>query len=200
MGITLTADDFVRVSKEPLAVLIGFVLCYGLMPALGIGLGKAFGLPLDLVAGLTLVGAVNGGQASNLCTYIAKGDVALSVLMTTVTTIAGIVVTPLLCKVLLGAVVPIDALGIAKSCMQVVLAPIVLGMSLNKLYPKTVEKNCSRIASTRCCFNVPTCCISCISMRPSNCICRNQFTTSSNASSSDWRPSGIHHSENAEIH
>ena len=140
MGITLTVEDFVRVTKEPLAVLIGFVLCYGLMPALGIGLGKAFGLPLDLIAGLTLVGAVNGGQASNLCTYIAKGDVALSVLMTTVTTIAGIVVTPLLCKVLLGAVVPIDALGIAKSCMQVVLAPIVLGMSLNKLYPKTVEK------------------------------------------------------------
>lgn len=140
MGITLTVDDFIRVTKEPFAVIVGFILCYGLMPALGIGLGKAFGLPLDLVAGLTLVGAVNGGQASNLCTYIAKGDVALSVLMTTVTTIAGIIVTPLLCKTLLGAVVPIDALGIAKSCMQVVLAPIILGMSLNKLYPKTVEK------------------------------------------------------------
>ena len=140
MGITLTADDFVRVSKEPLAVIVGFILCYGLCPALGLLLGKAFNLPLDLVAGTVLVGCVNGGQASNLCTYIARGDVALSVLMTTVTTIAGIFTTPLLCKLLLGAVVPVDAVGIALSCLQVVLVPIALGMSLNKYFPKTISK------------------------------------------------------------
>lgn len=119
MGITLTADDFTRVVKEPGAVVVGFLLCYGLCPLLGLGLGKAFALPVDLVAGLVLVGSINGGQASNLCTYIARGDVALSVLMTTVTTIAGIVATPLLCKLLLGAVVPVDAVGIALSCIQV---------------------------------------------------------------------------------
>lgn len=140
MGITLTTDDFVRVAKEPLAVLVGFALCYGLMPALGLGLGKAFNLPVDLLSGCVLVGCVNGGQASNLCTYIARGDVALSVLMTTVTTIAGIVTTPLLCKLILGTVVPVDAMGIAISCMQVVLAPIALGMSLNKFFPKSVQK------------------------------------------------------------
>jgi BASS family bile acid:Na+ symporter len=139
MGVTLTVADFQRVAQQPAAVIIGFLLCYGLCPLLGVGLGKAFNLPLDLVAGLTLVGCVNGGQASNLCTYIAKGDVALSVLMTTVTTIAGIFMTPLLCKVLLGAVVPVDAVGIAVSCMQVVLAPIIVGMSLNKFFPKAVE-------------------------------------------------------------
>lgn len=140
MGITLTPDDFVRVGKQPGAVIIGFFLCYVLCPLLGLGLGKAFGLPLDLVAGLVLVGSINGGQASNLCTYIAKGDVALSVLMTTVTTVAGIFMTPLLCKFLLGAVVPVDAVGIAMSCLQVVLAPIALGMTLNKVAPKTVVK------------------------------------------------------------
>mmetsp|Transcript_18637 Transcript_18637/g.31399 ORF Transcript_18637/g.31399 Transcript_18637/m.31399 type:complete len:385 (+) Transcript_18637:54-1208(+) len=140
MGITLTPADFVRVAQQPLAVIVGFILCYGLCPALGLGLGKAFQLPVDLVAGCVLVGSINGGQASNLCTYIAKGDVALSVLMTTVTTIAGIFMTPLLCKLILGAVVPVDAVGIAVSCLQVVLAPIVLGMSANKLFPKTVEK------------------------------------------------------------
>ncbi len=111
-----------------------------MMPILGLGLGKAFALPMDLVAGIVLVGCINGGQASNLCTYIAKGDVALSVLMTTVTTVAGIVATPLLCKLLLGAVVPVDAIGIAKSCVEVVLAPIVVGMALNKYFPKKVEK------------------------------------------------------------
>lgn len=140
MGITLTPDDFTRVSKQPGAVIVGFILCYVLCPALGLGLGHAFKLPLDLVAGLVLVGCINGGQASNLCTYIAKGDVALSVLMTTVTTVAGIFVTPLLCKLLLGAVVPVDAVGIAISCLQVILAPIVVGMAANKYLPKVVEK------------------------------------------------------------
>ncbi|KAJ1422438.1 sodium bile acid symporter family-domain-containing protein [Ochromonadaceae sp. CCMP2298] len=140
MGITLTPQDFTRVLQEPGAVIVGFILCYGMCPALGFGLGKAFNLPVDLIAGLVLVGSINGGQASNLCTYIAKGDVALSVLMTTVTTIAGIFMTPLLCKLILGAVVPVDAVGIAVSCMQVVLAPIVVGMTANKLFPKTVEK------------------------------------------------------------
>ena len=140
MGITLTADDFTRVFKQPRAVVVGFLLCYVLCPLLGLGLGRAFKLPVDLVAGLVLVGCINGGQASNLCTYIAKGDVALSVLMTTVTTVAGIFMTPTLCKLILGAVVPVDAVGIAMSCIEVVLAPIALGMSLNKFFPKQVEK------------------------------------------------------------
>lgn len=140
MGITLTADDFKRVAQQPGPVIIGFILCYVMCPLLGLGLGRAFNLPIDLTAGLVLVGCINGGQASNLCTYIAKGDVALSVLMTTVTTIAGIFATPLLCKALLGAVVPVDAVGIAKSCLQVVLAPIVVGMAANKYLPSLVEK------------------------------------------------------------
>jgi BASS family bile acid:Na+ symporter len=140
MGITLTPADFARVLQQPVAVIWGVVLCYVMCPLLGLGLGKAFGLPVDLVAGLVLVGSINGGQASNLCTYIAKGDVALSVLMTTITTIGGIVATPLLCKLLLGAVVPVDAIGIATSCVQVVLAPIIVGMSANKFFPKKVEK------------------------------------------------------------
>eukprot|EP01041_Mallomonas_annulata_P004072 gene4072-8101_t len=140
MGITLTPKDFQSAVQQPGPVIIGFILCYVLCPALGFGLGKAFKLPIDLTAGLILVGSINGGQASNLCTYIAKGDVALSVLMTTVTTIAGIFMTPLLCKLILGTVVPVDAVGIAKSCLQVVLAPIVVGMLANRFAPKAVEK------------------------------------------------------------
>jgi Sodium Bile acid symporter family len=78
MGITLTVDDFKRVAREPNYPIVGFLLCYVLMPALGLALGKAFKLPVDFVAGLILIGSINGGQASNLCTYIARGDVALS--------------------------------------------------------------------------------------------------------------------------
>ena len=68
---------------------------------------------------MVLVGSINGGQASNLCTYIARGNVALSVLMTTATTLGAIVMTPLLCKTILGTIVPVDAAGIAKSTIQV---------------------------------------------------------------------------------
>jgi len=140
MGITLTPQDFLDVMKEPVAVLMQFSLCYAMMPALALVLGKAFGLPSSLLAGMVLVGSINGGQASNLCTYIAKGNVALSVLMTTATTVGAIFMTPLICKLLLGAVVPVDAVGIAMSTIQVVLAPIAIGMTTNKFFPGFVKK------------------------------------------------------------
>eukprot|EP00549_Striatella_unipunctata_P015840 CAMPEP_0118696616 /NCGR_PEP_ID=MMETSP0800-20121206/13959_1 /TAXON_ID=210618 ORGANISM="Striatella unipunctata, Strain CCMP2910" /NCGR_SAMPLE_ID=MMETSP0800 /ASSEMBLY_ACC=CAM_ASM_000638 /LENGTH=402 /DNA_ID=CAMNT_0006595775 /DNA_START=59 /DNA_END=1267 /DNA_ORIENTATION=+ len=139
MGITLTPEDFAKVAARPGAVLMQFSLCYGLMPFLAFFLGKSFGLDPALLAGMVLVGSINGGQASNLCTYIAKGNVALSVLMTTATTLGAIVMTPLLCKGMLGTVVPVDAKGIAYSTIQVVLAPIAIGMSANKFLPGFVK-------------------------------------------------------------
>lgn len=132
MGITLSIDDFRRVLRRFGAVTIGFIGCYALMPLLALGLAKIFALSPDLAAGTILVGAVNGGQASNLCTYIANGNVALSVMMTTCTTLGAIIMTPLISKVLIGAVVPVNALGIAWSTIQVVLFPIGLGMFLNR--------------------------------------------------------------------
>lgn len=139
MGITLSFEDFRRVLHRSGAVAIGFLGCYGVMPLLAVVLAKLFNLPPDLAAGTILVGAVNGGQASNLCTYIANGDVALSVMMTTITTLGAIIMTPLISKLLIGAVVPVDAVGIAWSTIQVVLAPIVLGMFLNKYCNRAVR-------------------------------------------------------------
>jgi len=140
MGITLAPKDFQRVATRPNAVLLNFALCYGMMPALGLTLGKMFALDPALVAGMVLVGSINGGQASNLCTFIANGNVALSVLMTTATTIGAIFMTPLLCKTFLGTVVPVDAAGIVVSTLQVVLAPILVGMTMNAKFPKAVKK------------------------------------------------------------
>eukprot|EP00560_Eucampia_antarctica_P002152 CAMPEP_0197840466 /NCGR_PEP_ID=MMETSP1437-20131217/45626_1 /TAXON_ID=49252 ORGANISM="Eucampia antarctica, Strain CCMP1452" /NCGR_SAMPLE_ID=MMETSP1437 /ASSEMBLY_ACC=CAM_ASM_001096 /LENGTH=414 /DNA_ID=CAMNT_0043450089 /DNA_START=490 /DNA_END=1734 /DNA_ORIENTATION=- len=140
MGITLSPADFVKVASRPNAVIMQFSLCYAMMPLLALGLGKAFALDNALTAGLVLIGSINGGQASNLCTYIAKGNVALSVLMTTATTVGAIFMTPFLCKLALGAVVPVDATGIAISTLQVVLAPIALGMSFKSFFPKFVDK------------------------------------------------------------
>jgi len=139
MGITLTPADFAKVLKRPNAVVVQFSLCYAVMPLLAYGLAVAFGLDSSLLAGMVLVGSINGGQASNLCTYIAKGNVALSVIMTTATTLGAIVMTPILCQGLLGAIVPVDAIGIARSTIDVVLAPIAVGMTLNKFAPSLVK-------------------------------------------------------------
>ena len=101
------------------------------------------GLSGPLLAGLILVGSINGGQASNLCAYI-RGDVALSVLMTC-DHHRRIFMTPLICKFCLGAIVDVDAIGMAISTIQVVLMPIVLGVTLNKYVPKAcraVEPAC----------------------------------------------------------
>merc|ERR1712187_994615 len=118
------------------AVAINFISCYGIMPVLAFIIAKFIGAEGAILAGMVLVGSINGGQASNLCTLIAGGDVALSVLMTTSTTLGCVFMTPLICKTMLGAVVPIDALGIVFSTFQVVLAPIFLGVAANTLFPK----------------------------------------------------------------
>ncbi|CAK9056028.1 unnamed protein product [Durusdinium trenchii] len=136
VGITTTISDFKECLKRPGAVAINFISCYAITPLLAYLLAKAIGADGPILAGLVLVGSINGGQASNLCTLIAGGDVALSVLMTTSTTLGCIFMTPLICHLVLGAVVPVDAGGIVLSTFQVVLLPIFLGVGLNTLVPK----------------------------------------------------------------
>merc|ERR1719145_159271 len=122
--------------KRPGAVAINFLSCYGIMPVLAYLLAKGMGAEGSILAGMVLVGSINGGQASNLCTLIAGGDVALSVLMTTSTTLGCVVMTPLICKLVLGSVVPVNAVGIILSTLQVVIAPIFFGVAFNSKFPK----------------------------------------------------------------
>jgi BASS family bile acid:Na+ symporter len=136
VGITTTIDDFKACLTKPGAVAINFFACYGIMPILAYVTALAMKAEPAILAGLVLVGSINGGQASNLCTLIAGGDVALSVLMTTSTTLGCIVMTPLICQMVLGSVVPVNAMGIVYSTLQVVLAPIFLGVGVNTLLPK----------------------------------------------------------------
>lgn len=119
MGITLKPKDFASITTQPWPAIIQFLLCYGVMPSLALLLGKAFDMDQTLIAGMVLVASLNGAQSANLCTYIARGDVALSVFVTTLTTLASTFMTPLLCKYLLGTIVPVNAMGIAISTMQV---------------------------------------------------------------------------------
>ncbi|XP_010249921.1 PREDICTED: sodium/pyruvate cotransporter BASS2, chloroplastic-like isoform X2 [Nelumbo nucifera] len=140
MGLTLTFDDFRRCLRNPWTVGVGFLAQYFIKPMLGFIIAMSLKLSAPLATGLILVSCCPGGQASNVATYISKGNVALSVLMTTCSTIGAIVMTPLLTKLLAGQLVPVDAAGLALSTFQVVLVPTVIGVLSNEFFPKFTEK------------------------------------------------------------
>ncbi|XP_061345259.1 sodium/pyruvate cotransporter BASS2, chloroplastic [Gastrolobium bilobum] len=140
MGLTLTFEDFRRCLRNPWTVGIGFLAQYFVKPMLGFAVAMTLKLSAPLATGLILVSCCPGGQASNVATYISKGNVALSVLMTTCSTIGAIVMTPLLTKLLAGQLVPVDAAGLAFSTFQVVLVPTTVGVLANEFFPKFTSK------------------------------------------------------------
>ncbi|KAK7292086.1 hypothetical protein RIF29_07770 [Crotalaria pallida] len=140
MGLTLTFEDFRRCLRNPWTVGVGFLAQYLIKPLLGFVIAMTLKLSAPLATGLILVSCCPGGQASNVATYISKGNVALSVLMTTCSTIGAIVMTPLLTKLLAGQLVPVDAAGLAISTFQVVLVPTVVGVLANEFFPKFTSK------------------------------------------------------------
>lgn len=140
MGLTLTFEDFRKCLRNPWTVGVGFLAQYFIKPMLGFFLAMTLKLSAPLATGLILVSCCPGGQASNVATFISKGNVALSVLMTTCSTIGAIVMTPLLTKLLAGQLVPVDAAGLAISTFQVVLVPTVIGVLSNEFFPKFTSK------------------------------------------------------------
>jgi bile acid:Na+ symporter, BASS family len=139
MGITLTVDDFRRVLQMPRAVGIGFVAHYAIMPLLGWSIAHLLRLEPPLAVGLILVSCCPSGTASNVVNYLARSNVALAVLVTMCSTLGAIVMTPLLTKWLAGKYVPVDALGLFLSTLQIVLAPVVIGVALNRFAPRAVK-------------------------------------------------------------
>jgi BASS family bile acid:Na+ symporter len=139
MGITLSVDDFARGASRPGMVLAGFVAQFTIMPLAGWLVAALFGLSPPLAAGLILVACCPGGTASNVVTYIARADVALSVVMTACSTLAAVVLTPLLTKVLAGRYVEVDALGLFLSTVQVVVLPVAAGVAVNRFLPRVVR-------------------------------------------------------------
>ncbi|RLS35045.1 MAG: bile acid:sodium symporter family protein [Planctomycetota bacterium] len=138
MGLTLSIDDFRRVASRPGAVVAGCIGQFLIMPLAGWGVATALGLETPFAVGLILVACCPGGTASNVVTYLARADVALSVIMTTCTTLAAVVLTPLLTKFLAGRLIEVDALGLFLSTLQVVVLPVVGGMAVNRWLPGVV--------------------------------------------------------------
>ena len=140
MGMTLRMKDFQLVFQRPRDVFIGALAQFTIMPGLAWILAKGFGLPPELAAGVILVGTCPGGTSSNVMTYLARGDVALSVSMTMTTTILAPVVTPLLTWWLAGEWVDISLSAMMLSIVQVVIVPIVAGILINTFFARTVQK------------------------------------------------------------
>jgi BASS family bile acid:Na+ symporter len=133
MGTTLAPEDFLNAVRRPRAVLIGVALQFVLMPLLAFVLGHLMSLPREQLVGLVMVGTVAGGTASNVIAYLAGGDVALSITMTACSTVAGIVLTPLLSALYLGQTVRVPAWAMFRSILLVVALPVSLGLAVNRL-------------------------------------------------------------------
>ena len=140
MGLTLSAKDFHIVFSRPKDVLLGCLAQFTIMPAMAWLLTKAFSLPEELALGVILVGCCPGGTASNVITFLAKGDLALSVGMTACSTLLAPLLTPLLVWLLAGTMVNVDTVGMLLSIVYVVIAPIIGGLLFQHFLPELTKK------------------------------------------------------------
>ena len=140
MGLTLRLQDFKIVFSRPKDVVIGCLAQFTVMPLLAWALARLFSLDEALALGVVLVGCCPGGTASNVITYLAKGDLALSVGMTGVSTLLAPLLTPLLTWALAGKSVDVDVVSMFLSILWVVILPIVAGLIIKALWPKFTER------------------------------------------------------------
>lgn len=140
MGLTMKPRDFALVFKRPKDILVGTAAQFIIMPALAFGLSRLFQLDPALTAGVVLVGTCPGGTSSNVITYLSKGDVALSVGMTSVNTLLAPLLTPAITWLLLQTTVRVDVWAMFWSIIQVIIIPVALGFVINRFFGKFTEK------------------------------------------------------------
>ena len=140
MGLTLKPHDFRIVLQRPKDILVGCLAQFTVMPLVAWGLAKAFSLSDELALGVILVGCCPGGTASNVITFLARGDLALSVGMTAMSTVLAPLLTPLLVWLMAGTLVDVDTVGMLLSILYVVIAPIIGGFLVQRFFPKFTQK------------------------------------------------------------
>jgi len=140
MGTTLKMDDFINVFKNPKEIAVGVAAQYLIMPIIALAFARIFSLDMALTIGLILVGTVPGGTASDVITFLSKGDVALSVSLTTVSTLISPILTPLITLLLIGNQIPFNPIDMFISIIEIVIIPIILGLILNYKFPDFCEK------------------------------------------------------------
>ena len=142
MGITLTGRDFMNVLRRPFPVLLGIAIQFLLMPFAAWALAVVASLPPQLTVGLILVGCSPGGTASNVICYLARGDVALSITLTTASTLLAVVATPLLTLFYAGETVPVPALEILFTVFKIIFLPVMLGVLANHFFHRALSPVC----------------------------------------------------------
>ena len=140
MGTTLKADDFVNVFKKPKEISVGLLAQYIIMPVLAFLLAKVFCLNEALTVGIILVGTVPGGTASDVITFLSKGDVALSVSLTAVSTVISPILTPIITLLLIGNQIHFNPIDMFVSILEIVIIPIILGLALNYRFPEFCDE------------------------------------------------------------
>ncbi len=133
MGTTLSVADFARVFKMPWPVFIGMVLQFSVMPLAGFTVASLFGFSPEIAAGIILIGSCPGGVASNLMAYLANGDVALSVTMTSCSTLMSPLMTPFMMKLLAGRLVPVKFVVMMLSIINMIIVPVLAGLIANRI-------------------------------------------------------------------
>jgi len=140
MGLTQTLQDFTRVFRQPKPIMIGLALQYSVMPVLAYIIALVMGLDEQLALGLIIVGCCAGGTASNVITYLAGGNVALSISMTLVSTLLGVLLTPWLIQFYAGHLVIIEVLPMLITISKIVLIPVLLGLGLRYCFDGQIQK------------------------------------------------------------
>lgn len=139
MGLTISPADFREVARRPFDVALGVVCQFVIMPLTAVVLTLIIPMDPQVAAGVILVGCCPGGTSSNVMTYLARGDTALSVACTSVSTLLAPLLTPALVWLFASQYLPVDAGAMFVSILQIVLAPIALGMLCQRFLPKLVE-------------------------------------------------------------
>jgi len=140
MGVSLHPRDFIGVIKSPKLVGIGLVCQYTIMPFVGLGIGLLFSFSPEILAGLVLLGASPSGVTSNVMTYVARGNLALSISLTSIGTLLSPMTTPLILQLLAGAYVPIDVPAMMWDIFQMIILPVFCGVMVNMFFHKWAEK------------------------------------------------------------
>lgn len=140
MGLTLSLADFKAIARMPGCVALGFATQYTVMPLIGWLIARVLNLEAGLAVGIILVASCPGGMASNMISYLARANVALSVVLTIASTLLAFFFTPMWTSALAGKYVPVDAWGLCLSALQLTVAPIVLGVLIRWKSPRTADK------------------------------------------------------------
>lgn len=140
MGVNLLPADFKNALRRPRAVLTGLALQFGVMPLAAWGIGRLLQLPEEFVVGLVLVGACSGGTASNVICYLARGDVALSITLTSLSTLLAVVATPALTLLYVGQAVDVPARQMLLTILYIILLPVSAGLVVNRFLGRFLER------------------------------------------------------------